>query len=283
MPETQTVKLLGYPVKHSISPSFQQAAFDHYGLDVHYSLCEVEPSKLKEAVKALRLPSSLGANVTVPHKQAVIPLLDELDELASRIGAVNTIVRQDSKLLGYNTDAPGFLRALRQEGHFEPRGKRVVILGNGGVARAVGFALIDAGVDSLTVVGRHHQRVKALASALASLGTKVETASSDENLSGVVSGCDLLVNCTPVGMKHSPDEGHSPIDMKLIPGDALVYDVVYTPPETRLMQDANKVGAGVLGGLAMLVYQGAAAFELWTGRSAPADIMFKAAREALGE
>ncbi|MCD6358682.1 MAG: shikimate dehydrogenase [Dehalococcoidia bacterium] len=281
MSEIQTVRLLGYPLGHSISPSFQQAAFDYCGLNVRYSLCEVESPKLAEVVGKLRLPSSLGANVTVPHKEAVIPFIDELDGLASRIGAVNTIVHRDNKLVGYNTDASGFLRALRSDGHFEPKDKVAVVLGAGGVSRAVSFALIDAGVKSLALIEQDIRRAELLALALASLGVKVRTASSDGNLSGILQDCDLLVNCTPVGMKSSSSEGRSPIDIKLIPAGALVYDVVYIPSETRLMQDARSVGADILGGLTMLVYQGAAAFELWTGRNAPDDVMFKAAREAL--
>lgn len=281
---TRYVKLLGYPLEHSISPAFQQAAFDKCGLDVRYELCELRHHQLKTTMDELRQPSSLGANVTVPYKEAVLPLLDELDGLSTRIGAVNTIVNRNGKLIGHNTDAEGFLWALRHEGHFEPQGKRVVVLGAGGAARAVGFALIETGVSSLTIVGRNHQRAEALVEALASPGTEIATVFfDDERLSTAVSGCDLLVNCTPVGMKYSSTEGESPLDVRLVPKGALVYDVVYNPAETRLLRDARGLGASTLGGLPMLVYQGGASFKLWTGQGAPIDIMFEAARKALEE
>ena len=142
------IYLIGYPLGHSVSPAFQQAALDCCHLDVQYHARETEPAKLETAVEQLRRSTVLGANVTVPYKEKVIPLLDELGELAERIGAVNTIANRDGRLIGYNTDATGFLKALRQQGRFEPSGKRVVLIGAGGVARAAGFMLTKAGVCS---------------------------------------------------------------------------------------------------------------------------------------
>ena len=137
------IGLIGYPLKHSVSPYFQQAALDYYQLDVRYEAWETTPAELADIVKNLRKPQNLGANVTVPYKEAVLPLLDEVDGLANSIGAVNTIVKEDDKLLGFNTDAYGFIEALDKEGHFDPEGKRVVLLGAGGVARAVSFVLLQ--------------------------------------------------------------------------------------------------------------------------------------------
>lgn len=277
---TGYVGLIGYPLGHSVSPSMQQAAFDHYKLDLRYEAWETEPAQLGAIMERVRHPSTLGANITLPYKEAVLRLLDELDDLASQIGAVNTIVNREGRLFGYNTDAEGFLRALRQDGGFDPEGKRVVLLGAGGAARAASFALARAGVRSLVITDIIAERAQALASDLDSLGSAVSV-SVAEHFIEALPPCDLVVNCTPVGMKHSSTEGQSPLDAELIPKGALVYDVVYNPIETPLLRDAKGAGARTLGGLAMLVYQGAMAFELWTGRAAPVDIMFEAAKGVL--
>lgn len=282
---TKLVALIGYPLEHSVSPSFQQASFDYYQLDIRYESWEVEPSQLETVIGRLRQSSFLGANITIPYKEMVMPLLDELDELAVQIGALNTIVNRDGRLFGYNTDAPAFIRALRQDGEFEPRDKRVVLLGAGGVARAASFALIKEGVRWLTVANRTLGRAERLANSLrreASLDTGVAVLPWEElRSSKALSYGDLLINCTSLGMKHSRMEDKTPLRARSIPKDALVYDLVYNPLETPLLREAKKAGAKVLGGLAMLVYQGAGSFELWVGKEAPVDIMLKRAREAL--
>jgi shikimate dehydrogenase len=281
---SKSVGVIGYPLGHSISPLFQQAAFDHLGLDVRYEVWETEPGGLRAVVAEMRQPSKLGANVTVPYKEAVMPLLDELDELAREIGAVNTIVNQGGKLIGYNTDAEGFLKALRCEGGFEPEGKRSVLLGAGGAARAASFALVRAGVSSLVIANRTYERAQALASELRLFGLEIAAlpwggvGPPNEELNTH----DLLVNCTSIGMKHSATDGQSPLAKQLIPKQALVYDIVYNPLETPLLRDAKEVGAPTLGGLGMLVYQGGTSFQLWTGEEAPIDIMLRVARKALG-
>jgi len=282
---TKYVGLIGYPLKHSISPDFQQAAFDYYELDIHYEAWEVEPGRLRSVVEGIRQPRNLGANVTVPHKEGVASLMDELEEPAHEIGAVNVIVKRGDKLIGYNTDADAFLRALRQEAGFEPQDKRVILLGAGGVARAASFALVRAKVGALTIVNRTFERAEALAFDLRGSLSQRQRLSlarwGDTELAEALAGCDLMVNCTSIGMKHSPEEGRSPVAAEQIAGGVLVYDLVYNPMETPLLASARKAGATVLGGLSMLVYQGAAAFELWTDRAAPLDIMFEAARGAL--
>ncbi len=276
------VGLIGYPLGHSISPLFQQAAFDHLRLDIRYEAWEVEPGKLRGLIQGLRQPSRLGLNVTVPYKEAVLPLLDGQDVKASEMGAVNTVVKRGQRLIGHNTDADGFLKALRQDGAFDPQGKRAVLLGAGGVARAVAFGLARAGASSLAIVNRTPARAAGLASELRRFGPKVTAVPwEDKNMREVLAGCDLLVNCTSIGMRHSATEGQSPLASEFIPREALIYDVVYNPVETPLLIEAKKVGARTLGGLPMLVYQGAASFELWTGRKAPLDIMLGAAKKAL--
>jgi shikimate dehydrogenase len=281
---TKFVGLIGNKLSHSISPQFQQAAFDYLGLDIRYEVWETAKDELPKVVEGMRDASKLGANVTIPHKEAVLPLLDDVDNGARRIGAVNTIVNLGSKLTGYNTDASGFMRALRDDGAFSPRNKRVVLLGAGGAARAVGFALVDVGVRSLIILNRSVERGRALAWDLKVSDTEVVALSwKDGNTLTALAECDLLVNCTSVGMKDGSGEGKSPLGIGLIPKRALVYDVVYNPLETPLLAAAKKAGARTLGGLPMLVDQGAASFELWTGKSAPVDIMMRVAKRALAK
>jgi shikimate dehydrogenase len=309
---TKFVGIIGYPVGHSVSPQMQQAALDHYKLDIKYEMWETAPDKLAPFVEQLRQPQYLGANITVPHKGAMLQLVDELEALASAVGAVNTIVNRDGRLHGFNTDTGGFLKALNKDGGFDPAEKHAVILGAGGVARAATFALSKAGIKSLTItdidLDRAHKLKADIASSLANTQGKVPRSCYDAKditwidsltykmwpipdikvlslndplFKNTVSDCDLIVNCTPIGMKNSATEKESPLDASLITNKALVFDVVYNPLVTKLLSEAKKAGASTLNGLPMLVYQGAIAFELWTGREAPVNIMFKAAEKAL--
>jgi shikimate dehydrogenase len=278
---TQVVAILGFPLKHSLSPVFQQAAFDHYGLNMEYQAWEVKPEELAETVFRLKGTKVLGANVTVPHKEAVIPLLDEVEDTAREMGAVNTIVKRDGSLAGHNTDVSGFLRGLREEGGFDPAGRAALLVGAGGAARAVAFGLLGAGASRLVIVNRGPERAQRLAAELVSrFGARAEARPWD-GLSGAVRDCHLVVNATTLGMLHSPGEGQSPLTAGDIPKGALIYDLVYNPLETPLLREAKKAGAGAVGGLTMLIYQGASAFEMWTGRPAPVEIMFQAARRVL--
>ena len=279
----ELVGIIGFPVGHSVSPAFQQAALGHLGINARYERWETPPEHLAPRILGLRRPGILGANVTVPHKQNVISLLDDIDEAAERIGAVNTVVNRGGRLSGYNTDAPGFLRALKEDGGLSPQGKRALILGAGGAARAVTFALLGDGAAAIVITNRTASRAEALAETLQSVGqtsglsSKVSTTAWGSTLVGG----DLIVNATTIGMRGGDDEGRSPLDGVAIPSDALVCDLVYNPSETPLLRDARLAGARVLGGLPMLVYQGTIAFEMWTGRQAPAGVMLKAAGEAL--
>jgi shikimate dehydrogenase len=287
------IGLIGYPLKHSISPYFQQAALDYYRLDIRYEAWEIAPAELPDIVKNLREPQNLGANVTVPYKETVLPLLDEVDDLAGSIGAVNTIVKKENRLVGANTDAYGFVEALDKERHFDPRGKKVVMLGAGGVARAVGFVLLQRKIASLAIADGIFERAGALAEDLVGHIAEASSESKDsepsisafewQNLdsAGTLAGCDLIVHCTTIGMKDSPQEGQSPLRLEVIPKGILVYDVVYNPKLTPLLRLAQEAGADTLGGLPMLVYQGAASFKLWLGNEAPVDIMLKRAEEIL--
>lgn len=287
------IGLIGYPVRHSVSPYFQQVALDYYQLGIRYEAWETSPAELPDIVKSLRKPQNIGANVTVPYKETVLSLLDEVDDLARLIGAVNTIVKRDDRLVGFNTDAYGFVEALEKEGHFDPEGKQVIILGAGGVARAVSFVLVQRKVASLAISDGIFERASTVAENLLKYikdasgswkGSQPGIAAFQwQNLGSARTfvDCDLIVHCTTIGMKDSPQEGQSPLGLEVIPKNVLVYDVVYNPWLTPLLRLAQKAGANILGGLPMLVYQGAASFRLWTGKEAPVDIMFNKAREML--
>lgn len=282
-PMTHRLGIIGYPLGHTLSPVFQQAALDACGIAARYEAWETPPKDLAERIKSLRAPDVLGFNVTVPHKEAVIPLLDALDGWARELGAVNTVVSSGKKLTGHNTDADGFLRALRQEGRFNPRSTSVLVLGAGGSARAVTLSLAREGAASVTIANRTLARAEALASEVRFRGVPSRAVQLDyaHLAEALRTPPDLIVNCTTLGMAHGPQEAQSPLPARLIPSAALVYDLVYRPVETPLLRAARQAGARTLGGLPMLIYQGAAAFTLWTGRDAPVQVMFSAARKAL--
>ena len=273
--------VIGYPLQHTVSPAMHQAALDELGLRMRYERWETPPQQLEWRVAMCRNPELLGANVTVPYKERVLALMDELDAVARQTGAVNTIVNRGRRLQGYNTDVSGFLRALTEDGAMDPNGKRALVLGAGGAAKAVAVALLGRGVARLCVSNRTAARGEALSASLATEAASRAVELHQAPWATVPEGTELIVNATSVGMKHGPTEGHSPLEASQIPADALVCDLVYNPAETPLLEAAKAAGARTLGGLPMLVYQGAAAFELWVGRPPPVDAMFRAAREAL--
>ena len=277
-----TLGIIGYPIAHSISPIFQQAALDHCGIDATYQAYEVAPDDVGRFVNDLRRDGAWGINVTVPHKEAVIPHLDEVDDWATAAGAVNTIVNRDGHLTGHNTDGLGFLRALQDEGGFVPEGSRVLILGAGGAARGVVLALSRAKVSTLIIANRTLERAQRLAElAHSSDSNGIAISLGGRDLIEAAGAADLIVNCTTIGMSHGPDEAGSPLPAVSITSTVLVNDLVYNPLETPLLKAAAQVGAKCLGGILMLVYQGAASFEMWTGRDAPVAVMLEAANKAM--
>ncbi|MCY4654712.1 MAG: shikimate dehydrogenase [Dehalococcoidia bacterium] len=274
--------IFGYPIRHSISPAMHNAAFAHRGIDAVYSDWETTPDDLAAGVSSLRGEDYMGANVTVPYKQAVMEHLDEIDDLATRIGAVNTIVNRDGRLMGSNTDALGFINSLRSEAGITVAGLEVALIGAGGAARAAAYALADERATSLAIANRTVERAESLADEISQTGLEANAFSIDSR--EFLSACgraDLIVNSTSVGMLHGPAEGKSPIPVAVINSESVVYDMVYNPPDTPLLADAESAGARCVGGLPMLVYQGAAAWSRWTGREAPVEVMFGAAKKAL--
>lgn len=277
---TRLCGVLGYPLEHTLSPRMHNAAFAALGLDWVYLPWPVVPERLGEALRGLRaLANFAGANLTVPHKEAVIPHLDELTEEARAVGAVNTIVCAGDRLTGHTTDGAGLLAALAEAADFRPGGASVVIVGAGGAGRSAAFALAAAGVRQVTILNRSEARARALAAdvARAAHGGKVLAYQllNTPSTAQILGGADLVVNATPLGMRPGDP---SPVDLALCRPAAVAYDMVYNPPETPFLRQARSRGLRAANGLGMLLYQGATAFALWTGRAAPVDAM----RGALG-
>jgi len=279
--KTKVCGIIGDPIEHTMSPVMHNAAFKNKGVDCVYLPFKVKKEELGKAIEGMRALNIRGLNVTIPHKVAVIQFLDELDPLADKIGAVNTIVNDDGVLKGYNTDATGFLQALRERG-IEPKEKSVVILGAGGASRAISFILAERGAH-IVILNRLLELdwAKELASRiLRTFAKEVEALElNKENLSRVLGQADILVNATSVGM--SPDIDETPVTSDLLRPNLVIYDIVYNPIKTRLQREAEVAGATVISGLDMLVWQGALAFEKWTGRKAPIGVMREETIKAL--
>ena len=280
---THVVGVIGWPVRHSLSPVLHNAAFHELGLDWAYVAFEVEPGRGAAAVGAVRALQLEGLSVTMPHKADAATAVDELSPTAQALGVVNTVVRRGDALIGESTDGEGFIDALRADRGFDPAGRRCVIVGSGGAARAVVLALANAGAAAVVVVGRTPERVEA-AAALAGKAGRAGT--MDE-----VDGADLVVNATPVGMagrlgrdgEKEGAEGVLPLELdpaRLGPGQ-LVADLVYAPAITPLIEVATARGATAVNGLGMLVHQAGRQFHLWTGNVAPLDAMSAAALSAI--
>jgi shikimate dehydrogenase len=267
------VFLLGHPLGHSRSPAFQNAAFRAAGIDAVYALADILPEEISATVAGLRAADVYGANVTVPYKQAVIPYLDELDDNARTLGAVNTIVNRGGKLFGMNTDVPGFAADLR--GHdVEVAGKTVVVLGAGGAARGIIAALVGMGTERIVIANRTFARAEAIAADYP--GRSIATTALDAAaLPDAMRAATLLVNATSSGLHGD----NTPIPLHLLnalPQDAAVYDLIYRP--TAILRAATARGLNAIDGLGMLIYQGAFSWEAWTGQPAPLEAMWEAVR-----
>lgn len=280
---TRVTGIFGDPVAHSLSPYMHNAAFAGLGLDMVYVPWRVRAEELGTAVEAIRALNIIGVNVTIPHKVAVLPFLDEVTPQARLIGAVNTIHNQDGRLIGHNTDGAGFLESLRREAGVDPKSATVMLAGAGGAARAVATALALAGVRRLVLANRTPARAQELAEALANAmpSCEVRAVTLDEpGLRSHLAGTDIFINASPVGMH--PEVDQPPVvDPGLFPPGILVCDLVYNPLETRLLRESKDKGLRVLPGGGMLLYQGVLAFEIWTGHPAPVGKMRAALEDAL--
>jgi shikimate dehydrogenase len=271
---TRVAGVLGWPIDHSLSPVIHNAAFASLGLDWTYVALPVRPGAVGEAVAGLEALGFAGANVTMPHKEAVADAVDRLADDAERLRAVNTIAITADGTIGHNTDTPGFARFLERDAAFDPAGKTALFYGAGGAARACALALARAGLTRLVVALRVPARAEPLAAAIDGSPMVVETVAFEE-AAGV--DADLVVNGTPLGVHGE----HLPVP-RLGP-DTLVVDLLYRPTVTPLLHDARAAGAPAFGGLGLLLHQAALSFELWTGRQAPLEVMSAAALAALGE
>jgi shikimate dehydrogenase len=279
--KTRVCAVIGDPVEHSLSPVMHNAAFQKLGLNLVYVAFKVTRNGLKDAISGARSLGLRGLNVTMPHKKAVMSYLDETDSAAEAIGAVNTILNNQGKLIGYNTDGKGAMIALQESGIY-PEEKKMLILGAGGAAKAIAFQAAQE-VEELVILNRTSEKAEQLAELLCKkFGKKVKGgALSAEVLKEEMKTTDILVNATSVGM--NPDVNMSPVPLDLLRRDLCVMDIIYNPFETKLVKDAKAVGAKVVLGLEMLLYQGAVAFEIWTNCPAPVDVMKKAALNKLAE
>lgn len=280
------VLLLAHPAGHSLSPAMHAAAFAAVGIEAEYEAVDVPPEELLSVLGSLRSAHYLGANVTVPHKEAVFAAVDELLPAARAVGAVNTVVNAAGRLVGDNTDGRGFVRALGEVGVAEGdlAGERAVVLGAGGAARSVVHALLSAGAD-VVVANRSPERAERLVAQLrATSGGPAASVATDAR--AALTGAALLVNTTSVGMLGGPDPSGLPLlapaDLDALPGTARVVDLVYRPAVTPLLAAASERGLATQSGVAMLVWQGVLSFVAWTGVEPPPAVMRRAVLTALG-
>jgi shikimate dehydrogenase len=274
---TKRVVLIGHPVAHSLSGAMQQAAFDAAGIDATYELWDRPPIQLADTVQELRGDDFLGANVTIPHKERVVPLVDRLTEDAHATGAVNTITKEGKRLVGHNTDVPGFRVALDKLVGKQKMPRQAVVLGAGGGARAVVFGLITEGFQRIIVFNRHLHRAEAMVKHFARSAAHMELRAMpwhESIIEAELAKAKILVNATSIGLVNDD----SPVPADILTSELLVLDLIYN--RTTLLRDAEAAGCTVMDGELMLLHQGAAAFSLWTGQPAPLELMQQKLAEA---
>lgn len=271
--KTRYIGLLGHPLGHTFSPSMQNAALQNKGINMLYLPLDIVPYSFEKVVKIMPYMGFNGYNVTIPYKVDIIKHLNEIDKLAKRIGAVNTVTINDGVLKGYNTDGKAFLRSLEEAGS-SVDGKSFFVLGSGGVSRAICTTLAFNKVRKIVICNRTYEKAVFLSEDINKIIPNLSIAIPMvyEKMKKAIEECDVLVNTTNIGTFPKTEE--TPIDKKLLKKNLIVYDVIYNPRKTRLLLEAEKQGCNVISGLGMLVYQGAEAFELWTGIEPPVEIMF---------
>jgi shikimate dehydrogenase len=277
----ELVGAFGDPIAENPTGIMQEAAFEALGLQWRYLLLHVTAENLEDAVQGARVLGFRGFNCTIPHKVAVMDLLDEIAPDAAKIGAVNTIRRDGDRLIGENTDGKGFLRGLREEMKVDPAGKRILLLGAGGAARAIAVELALAGARELTIYNRSIERGESMVNDLVTRANANATFKSWSETVQVTDDFDILVNATSIGLY--PDVSAMPdVNLDTAPESLLVCDVIPNPPITPLIKTARGRGMKTLNGLSMLVFQGVTGFEMWTGQKPPEDVMKKALQDAFG-
>jgi len=279
--KTKICGVIGNPIQHTLSPTIQNAAFNHLNLDFIFTAFKVKATELEMAIQGMRSLNIYGLNVTMPHKNSIIKYLDEKDPLVRSLNSANTIVNKKGRLFGFSTDGIGAIKALQENG-VDLSSSKVLLLGAGGAGRAIAFSIIDK-VEDLVVLNRDPAKIKNLEFDLKlKFNKNIHYGLLSENsLKKNLRSSDVLINATNIGMK--PNSNLSLINPKLLTSDLTVMDIVYNPLETKLLADAKKVGAKTIDGVEMLIYQGAASFELWTDRKAPIEIMRLAALKQISK
>lgn len=281
---TKLLGVIGHPVKHSLSPVMHNAAIQHLGLDYVYVPFPIEPQNLEIAIQGFTAIGVIGFNATIPHKEAILPLLSEISPIAQAVGAVNTVTRKDNGWIGTNTDIEGFLAPLRTTYNRDWSQAIAVILGNGGAARAVVAGCAELGCAKIYVVGRNQQKLNEFRDSWADspLADNLRVYQWD-SLVKLIPHANLLVNTTPVGMYPKVEESPLSIEeMAHLPKGSIAYDLIYKPNPTRFLQYAQQQGAIAIDGLEMLLQQGVAALKIWLQREIPIDVMRQALRQQLG-
>lgn len=279
---TKFCYLIGNPVEHSVSPIMYNAAFKKLKLDFLYLSLKTEAKDLKNNILMLKGKDVQGANITIPFKVSVMRYLDKVEKLAKEIGAVNTILNDNGKLIGFNTDGPSALKAL--EKYENPKEKKIVILGAGGAARAITYFLLKKCPKELVIINRTFSKAKKLEKKLKNFYPNVTIKAfplQPKYLKKELNNAEIIINCTSVGM--FPNINETPIPKKILKKDSFLMDIIYNPLETRLLREAKEKGLRTINGVEMLVYQGAISFEIWTGKRAPINLMKKVVLKALTE
>ncbi|HEB12594.1 MAG TPA: shikimate dehydrogenase [Actinobacteria bacterium] len=275
---TSVTGILGYPIEHTLSPAIQNAAFRESGLNWVYLPFNVHPTKISEALLGLAACECRGLNVTMPHKKVVFDLMDKVEESALIFGAVNTVEFVDGQMIGHNTDGLGFLKSLEVEASFDPNGKRVLIIGAGASAHSIALSLASAGAAQIKLLNRTPEKAENIIRLVKSRFEGCAASIEDMRDTAQVVNCDLIVNATSVGMDINRG---LPFSLDLLESGQIVFDVIYDPPETEFLKVARGRGARAMNGAGMLLYQGAAAFSIWTGLPAPIKSMAAALELAL--
>jgi shikimate dehydrogenase len=278
---TKVLCVIGHPIEHSMSPVMHNAALKDLYLDYIYLAFDVSSQDLEKAVIGFRKYDIKGINITIPHKERIMLYLDQIDPLAEKIGAVNTVKNVNGNLIGKNTDAFGAKKALIDAG-CKIKGKKVLVIGAGGAARAISFALSEE-IDEIFITNRTEKRAIELAKDLNDKAkiTAIGKDSSKETLKRLINDVDILINTTPVGMY--PDINQTPISKELLTDHLFVYDIIYNPLKTQFLKDANEIGCKTLNGIDMFVNQGALAFEWWTNKKPNIKLMKEKIIEILGK
>ncbi len=269
------VGIIGNSIKHSLSPIIQNLALKTHNIDANYEIWDTPLSELKNRIEFLKEYGVLGANVTIPYKEQVIPLLDSLSDEVKAIGAVNTIVNRNGQLHGENTDSKGFIKDITDRHNITITNKNILVLGAGGSSKAIIYGLLKNNCKTVTIINRTQAKAEDIVNKFSDMGN-IKTTSLNINQTENLLNFDIIINCTSFGMKHSELEGKLPIPKHLIKQCSIFYDLVYNPTITPIVQEIQKSGGIGINGIGMLIEQGGLSFKLWTGLEAPIEAMYSA-------